>query len=67
MTSDKNSTIEELLDRVPGAVGYLFKHGIVCIKCGEPVWGTLDEVAKAKGHDDTAIDGFVADLNEMIP
>jgi len=67
MAIDKNTTIEDVLEAVPDAVGYLFKQGIVCIKCGEPIWGTLEEAAKAKGHDDAAIDRFVKDLNNMIP
>jgi len=39
----KDILIEELVGVVPGAVTYLMEHGIRCIACGEPVWGTLEE------------------------
>lgn len=48
--------IEELIACVPKAPALLRRHGIVCVQCGEPVWGTLREVADAKGITDlTAI------------
>jgi hypothetical protein len=49
---DPDVTIEELLRRLPDASSILRRFGIVCIQCGEPVWGTLREVAAEKGiHD----------------
>lgn len=41
------------------------REGIRCLKCGEPVWGTLEAAAKEKGFDDTAIERFVKDLNRL--
>jgi hypothetical protein len=29
-------------------VGFLADRGIVCIRCGEPYWGTLRELATTK-------------------
>jgi hypothetical protein len=46
---DPDMTIEELLRLHPQASALLRRHGIVCIQCGEPVWGTLREVAAEKG------------------
>jgi iron-sulfur cluster repair protein YtfE (RIC family) len=49
---DPDVTIEELLRRLPEASSILRRFGIVCIQCGEPVWGTLREMAAEKGiHD----------------
>ncbi len=49
---DPDVTIEELLRQLPEASSVLRRFGIVCIQCGEPVWGTLREVAAEKGiHD----------------
>ena len=49
---DPDVTIEELVRRLPEASAILRRFGIVCIQCGEPVWGTLREVAAEKGiHD----------------
>ncbi|MFP4081874.1 MAG: DUF1858 domain-containing protein [Candidatus Aminicenantes bacterium] len=38
-----DTEIEELVARYPQAVGFLTKKGLRCIRCGEPVWGTLEE------------------------
>ncbi len=49
---DPDITIEELVRTHPGATVVLRRFGIVCVQCGEPVWGTLREVAAEKGiHD----------------
>lgn len=50
-------TIEELVDQIPEAPAVLRRFGIVCIQCGEPVWGTLEELAKEKG---------IFDLTEVL-
>lgn len=44
-------TVEELVDEYPSAVGFLQKEGVVCVKCGEPVWGTLGDTIRRKGLD----------------
>jgi hypothetical protein len=57
--------IEELIDEYPQAAGFLADRGIVCIRCGEPYWGTLRELAKTKSLDDQ-IDGIVDDLKAYL-
>ncbi|MCF8218262.1 MAG: hypothetical protein K9I29_05180 [Bacteroidales bacterium] len=64
MAIKRNISIEELTDNYPFSVSFLREKGIVCIVCGEPVWGTLEEVAKSKGFDDAGIDKLVKELNE---
>lgn len=59
------TTIEELVDLYPDAVTYLMEKGIRCIRCGEPIWGTLEEAAKEKGFTDEDIKIFVKDLNKI--
>jgi hypothetical protein len=61
----KQIPIEELIEQVPDAINYLFKQGIRCIRCGEPIWGTLEEAAKQKGFSDDQIDLFVEELNAL--
>ena len=63
--TDKNITIEDLVETIPGSVRYLMEHGIKCIACGEPIWGTLEEAAKEKGFNDEDIRKFVSDLNNL--
>jgi iron-sulfur cluster repair protein YtfE (RIC family) len=52
---DPDVTIEELVARYPRAAAILRRFGIVCIQCGEPVWGTLRELAAARGVTDLEV------------
>nr|WP_321410926.1 hypothetical protein [uncultured Carboxylicivirga sp.] len=61
----KEISIEALVEKIPLSVRYLSKEGITCIACGEPVWGTLEEVALEKGFSHKQIDQFVEELNKM--
>ncbi len=70
MSNKKNkvssdTTIEELVELYPDAVTYLMEKGIRCIRCGEPIWGTLEDAAKEKGFSDDDIQVFVKDLNDI--
>ena len=56
--------IEDLVRDFPEAVGLLAKKGIICVQCGTPLWGTLDELARRKGVED--IDGLVVELNASV-
>jgi hypothetical protein len=51
---DPDITIEDLVRQKPDASVVLRRFGIVCIQCGEPVWGTLRQVAAEKGIHDLA-------------
>ncbi len=66
MAIKKNISIEELTDKYPESVTFLRDRGIVCIVCGEPVWGTLEETARIKGFNDDEIDRMVVELNDKI-
>ncbi len=66
MSVTKNILIEELVKIIPQSVTYLMEKGIRCIRCGEPIWGTLEEASKEKGFSDKDIAGFVDDLNKLI-
>ncbi len=65
MTVTPETTIEELVEEKPKAIDYLMKKGIRCIRCGEPIWGTLEEAAKQKDFSDRDIARFVDDLNDL--
>jgi len=66
MKITKNIEIEDLVNTLPGAVGYLREEGIRCLRCGEPIWGSLEDAAKEKGYSDKDVERFVHDLNEMV-
>jgi hypothetical protein len=63
MITGKES-IEELLEKYPDIVKFLLNKNIVCIECGEPVWGTLEEVLKGTNVKD--IHKFIRELNKEL-
>lgn len=65
MEITKDITIEDLIEVKPAAIDYLKEKGIRCIRCGEPIWGSLEEAAKEKGFIKEDIDNFVADLRAL--
>ena len=56
-----SDTVEELIEAYPGINSFLMERGIFCIKCGEPIWATLEEMIKEKGLD---VSETVDELNE---
>ena len=38
--------LEDLVEKYPEAVGFLSRHGVRCIRCGEPLWCTLGELLR---------------------
>jgi methionine synthase II (cobalamin-independent) len=52
--------IEDLAGEYPEAVGFLTRHGVRCIRCGEPIWGTLGELLEEEGIADPVV--FVEEL-----
>lgn len=62
----KTIDIEELVRVVPESVTYLMEKGIRCLRCGEPIWGTLESASKEKGFNENDIENFVKDLNKII-
>lgn len=39
-----DTPVEDLAVTYPAAVGFLTSHGVRCIRCGEPIWGSLREL-----------------------
>jgi methionine synthase II (cobalamin-independent) len=62
---DKNISIEDLIEDYPKSVKYLADKGIRCIKCGEPIWGTLEEACLEKDFTQELIERTVKELNEL--
>ncbi|NLO18660.1 MAG: DUF1858 domain-containing protein [Ignavibacteria bacterium] len=63
---NKDITIEDLTSLVPESVKYLMDEGIRCIRCGDPIWGTLESAALEKGFTPQDVDRFVQEINKMI-
>ncbi|RKX70185.1 disulfide oxidoreductase [candidate division WOR-3 bacterium] len=58
----KDSSVEEVITRFPDAVAIFIKHGLPCLVCGEPFWGTIEELARKYGVD---VDLLIAELNKL--
>lgn len=61
----KEIEIDDLIRDVPESVKYLQNNGIKCVICGEPVWGTLEQVCKQKGFTDQQINVFVTEIAHL--
>ena len=66
MRISKKIEIGDLIELLPEAIAYLRNEGIRCLRCGEPIWGTLEAAAKEKNFNDRDISKFVKKLNEML-
>jgi hypothetical protein len=52
--------IEDLLKKYDGINKFLMERGVICVVCGEPVWGTLGELVKQKSLN---IENILLELN----
>ena len=59
----RDANVEELVNAYQGLVGLLIQEGLPCVICGEPFWGSLEDLALQKGWDDDRIDKLVDRLN----
>lgn len=59
-------TIEDLVNHYPGVSTLLINRGLPCIICGEPVWGTLRELAMDKHYSEYQITELVNLLKEEL-
>jgi len=55
--------MEDLVRDYPQVVPMLVRRGVVCIQCGEPVWGTLWEALQRAGIEDQ--DFMLKELDKM--
>ena len=61
----RDMKIEQLVELKADAIAYLFNKNIRCIRCGEPVWDTIEEAARKKNYSDAEIDELLDDLNRL--
>ena len=55
--------MEDLVRDYPQVVPMLVRRGVVCIQCGEPVWGTLGEALQRAEIEDQ--DFMLKELDKM--
>lgn len=62
---NKSTTIEDLVTILPESVNYFMEKGIRLLICGEPIWGTIEEIVMAKGFTNEELSVIVEELNEI--
>ena len=60
----KDQNVEDLVQQYPTLVSFLISRNLPCVVCGDPFWGTLEELAKSKGFTDQQIDSLVQEFNQ---
>ena len=56
--------VEDLVREYPRLIRPLAEHNLVCIACGEPVWGNLKDLAQSRGVSN--LDVIIQEMNELI-
>ncbi len=44
----QSTRVEDLVEEYPKAIGMFIEHGLPCVVCGQPFWGTIQELASLK-------------------
>lgn len=60
---NKSTTIEDLVTILPESVNYFMEKGIRLLICGEPIWGTIEEIVLAKGFTNEELSKIIEELN----
>jgi hybrid cluster-associated redox disulfide protein len=59
----KDMSVEDLIDAYPQTVQIFIQLGLPCLVCGEPFWGTVEELARKYNADP---DSVLKSLNEGL-
>lgn len=62
----RETTIEDLVTILPESVNYFMEKGIRLLICGEPVWGTIEEIVSSKSFSNEDLDEIVSYLNTLL-
>lgn len=63
VTIEATTSIEDLVTLFPASVSILLKRNLPCLVCGEPVWGTVQELARNSGWKDPEVISLIEELN----
>ncbi|HOD66202.1 MAG TPA: DUF1858 domain-containing protein [candidate division Zixibacteria bacterium] len=57
--------VDEMVERYPDAVRFLMSRGLPCVVCGEPFWGSLEELCRQKGWPTVRLAELVDEFNRL--
>ena len=61
-----DTVIEDLVTAAPPSVTFLMERGIRCLRCGEPIWGTLGEAMDEKEFDGEKQQRLIEELRSYL-
>lgn len=59
MEIQRGISVEDLITAFPHSVAFMVEEGLPCFVCGEPTWGTFEEMARREGKSESEIDLLV--------
>jgi hypothetical protein len=62
----RSISIEELVRDYPGSVSFLIRQDLPCLVCGEPSWGTLEDLGKDQGLSADELDRLIETMNMTL-
>lgn len=62
----RDTPVEVLVAEHPAAIGFLAEHGILCVVCGDPYWGTLGQLIAQKGLPADQAEALVRALDAFV-
>jgi hypothetical protein len=63
---ERTITLEDLIEGYPRSVEFMVGKGLPCFVCGEPSWGTFEEMARKKGVGEVEIDQLIEELSLFL-
>ncbi len=61
---NEQTPVEDIVAEHPEATQIFLRWGLPCVTCGEPFWGTIEELAKQNHFDKTT--ELLEDLNREV-
>jgi Ni,Fe-hydrogenase I small subunit len=55
-------SVEDLITDFPQSIKFMVQEGLPCFVCGEPTWGTFEEMARKKGMTEAEIDLLIEQM-----
>lgn len=62
----RETIIEDLVVACPDAITFLMEKGIRCLRCGEPIWGTLGEAMEEKDIPEQRQHDIIQELRQFL-
>jgi hypothetical protein len=62
----RDTVIEDLVTDHPDSITFLMEKGIRCLRCGEPIWGTLGSAMEEKDFSPERQTEVISELRDFL-